>query len=308
MKRRREIKDPESEKKRIAKRKRIVPTILFVLVVGMIFLYTSQNWVNSVVAIVVSFLLIQAFFFTAAKLEDSTKIRKMEDAFPDFLQLMASNLRAGMTVDRALLLSSRKEFDPLDKEILNLGKDILTGQEMEYALIAMGKRIKSEKISKTINLIISGIRSGGNLAVLLEETSANMRERNFVEKKAASNVLMYIIFIFFAMAIGAPTLFALSNVLVEVLGGILSSIPNLDAGSSGMPFTFSAINISPAFILYFSLVFMIALDVLGSLILGIVGKGEEKAGLKYVVPLVVVSLTVFFVIKTILSGYLSEFF
>jgi pilus assembly protein TadC len=70
----------------------------------------------------------------------------MEEVFPDFIELVSSNLRAGMTVDKALLLSSRKEFSPLDIEILRLGKDILTGTYINIALTNMAKRIKSEKI------------------------------------------------------------------------------------------------------------------------------------------------------------------
>src|SRR4030042_1953205 len=115
-----------------------------------------------------------------------------------------------MTIDKALLLSSRKEFAPLDEEILLLGKEIITGKEIMQALHDMSLRIKSDKIRKTLELVISGIRSGGNISILLEETAVNMRERNFIEKKSASNVLMYVIFIFFAVAIGAPLLFGLS--------------------------------------------------------------------------------------------------
>jgi len=232
----------------------------------------------------------------------------MEAAFPDFLQLMSSNLRAGMTIDRALLLSSRKEFAPLDKEILSLGKDIVTGEEIEVALSTMAKRINSEKINKIIELITSGIKSGGNLAILLEETSSNIREKDFVEKKAASNVLMYVIFIFFAITIGAPILFALSTVLVEVLTDILSSIPSTEGGGARLPFTLSKINISINFITYFTLIFLIVTGILGSLVLGLVSKGEEKAGLKFMIPIIVLSLTTFFTIKLIIGNYLFKAF
>ena len=49
------------------------------------------------------------------------KASLIEDALPDALQLMASNLRAGMTPDKALLLSSRPEFGPL-KTFLSTGR------------------------------------------------------------------------------------------------------------------------------------------------------------------------------------------
>ena len=74
----------------------------------------------------------------------------------------------------------------------------------------MSDRIDSEKISKVITLIISGLKAGGNISDLLEQTSKNMKEKEIIEKKAASSILMYVIFIFFAVGIGAPLLFGLS--------------------------------------------------------------------------------------------------
>ena len=230
----------------------------------------------------------------------------MELAFPDFLQLMSSNLRAGITIDRSLLLSSRKEFAPLDEEILKLGKDIVTGNKIEIAMKEMADRIKSEKISKTVELITSGIRSGGNLAVLLEETASNIRERTFVEKRAASNVLMYVIFVFFAVAIGAPLLFSLSTILVEDMTALLSNVPEVSA--QNVPFTLISINISTTFIIYFSLTFLIVTDILGSLILGLVSKGSERDGIKYIAPLIAVSVTIFFTVRIFLSDYFSALF
>ena len=99
-----------------------------------------------------------------------------------------------------------------------------------------------------------------------------------MEKKAASNVLMYVIFIFLAVSVGAPALFGLSNILVEILYSLLGSLPPLDASVS-TPFTLSALNVTPTFVYYFSIIFMFAINVMASLTLGLVSKGEEKEGL-----------------------------
>ena len=84
---------------------------------------------------------------------------------------MSSNLRAGLTIDRAMLLSSKEEFYPLNEEILKAGKDIATGKSVEFALLEMSKRINSNKIDKTILLIISGIKADLNSpAALLNDS------------------------------------------------------------------------------------------------------------------------------------------
>src|SRR3989344_3054254 len=265
------------------------------LVVGVIvFLFNRKTLISISIGAIASVLSIVYLFFNE-QLKNSSRVKKMEDVFPDFLQLMSSNLRAGITIDKAMLLSAREEFNPLDKEIQKTGRDIATGKNIELALLDMAERIGSEKISKTILLIISGIKSGGDVATLLEETAVNTREKSFVEKKASSNVLMYVIFIFVAVSIAAPALFALSNLLVDILTTILAGLPNLESTAVNVPFTMSSINISMDFILYFSLAFIIMIDIMASLVLGLVSKGEEKEGLKYLPPILILSLTVFFV-------------
>ncbi len=291
----------------IEKRKRN-RTYLMIIIIALFFsssiLLFKKNIIWSLVSFFSIILIISIYLHFKKVLDKSTRIKKLEDTFPDFLQLMSSNLRAGMTIDRAMLLSSRPEFSPLDEEILKTGKDITTGKNIEKALLDMSKRINSEKIYKTILLIISGIQAGGNIAILLEETSVSIRERNFVEKKAASNVLMYIIFIFLAVSIFAPMLFSLSTVLVDVLTKILSGIPSMET-STNLPFTLSKINISSDFIIYFSLIFMIVIDIFASMVIGLVNKGEEKQGLKFLPVIIILSFAIFFSARIFLSNFLS---
>lgn len=252
-------------------------------------------------------IVINIYLYFREKLIISSKIRKMEAVFPDFIELVSSNLRAGMNLDKALLVSSRKEFDPLDKQILLLGKDILTGKNISHALEEMAKRTGSEKIQKTVELIVSGLKSGGNVAVLLEETAVNIRERTFVEKRAASNVLMYIILIAFAITIGAPTLFALSTVLVSVMTGIMADIPQTET-SLNLPFALKEVGISVNFITIYAVIFLVVIGILSSLLLGLVNRGDQKEGLKYAPFFIAISVVIFFIMKTVLLKSFSGVF
>jgi archaellum biogenesis protein FlaJ (TadC family) len=281
-------------------------TFIAITIIFAIIIFFLKGALEGIMTIIILPVLMKIFFTTKIKLESFKKIKKMEEVFPDFLQLVTSNLKAGMTIDKSILLSSRKEFSPLDEEITKLGKDIVTGKPIEEALIQMSKRTNSEKIKKTMEIIISGIKSGGDIATLLEQTSANLKERNYVEKKSSSNVLTYVIFIFFAVAVGSPVLFSLSTILVEVLKSILSNIPVIETNFS-LPFTLTNINISPEFITYFSIVFLITTSILGSLIIGLVRKGSEKEGIKYIIPIISLSLTIFFIVRKVLRGYFSSF-
>lgn len=285
------------------RKKKVVIAIISLIVSVVVFIFKG-NFIITGIAFIVSF----GVIFTTAKfmssLKKSARVKKIESVFPDFLQLVASNLRAGMTVDRAMLLSAREEFDPLDKEILQCGKDISTGKPVDLALKSMSKRINSDKIDKTLLIILSGIRAGGDLAILLEETARNMRQRGFTEKKAASQVLMYVIFIFLAVSIFSPGLFSLSGVLVKTMTNLMGGLAP-DAIPQNLPISFSTINISESFVFYFSISFIIVMDIMASLVLGLVSKGDEKEGLRYLPIMLILSLSIFFILRKVLSGVIG---
>lgn len=293
----------DREARRAFKIKLIISSVIGIILGFIVYLIYLNLWI-SIITFILTVVVIILLDYVIKVLKRTARIRKLEDIFPDFLQLMSSNLRAGMTIDRSMLLSARPEFAPLDSEILQTGKDIVTGKDIEKSLLLLAERLQSEKIHKTILLLISGIRAGGDIAILLEETSVSMRERAFVEKKAASSVLMYMVFIFLAVSIFSPFLFSLSTVLVEVLTNILSGLPETQSNMN-LPFTLSKLSISTNFIMIFSIVFMLVIDVFASLVLGLVGKGDEKQGVKYIPVIMGLSIIIFFIARKLILQVLS---
>jgi len=292
-------KSPEEYHNRLL----VFSLIITILFFNFFFFFKISLWFTFLVFIISSL-----FFYFRVSLKASARIKIMEQFFPDVISLMASNLRAGITIDRSFLLSARPEFAPLDEEILKTGKEIATGKDVLYSLKNMKDRIDSEKIGKVIMLIMSGLKAGGNIADLLEQTSSNIKEKDFIEKKASSSISMYVIFIFFAVGLGAPGLFALSSVLVDVIVNVSAQVPEAGASNLNVPFTFSQISVSTSFIIYFSLFFIIASDFISSMVIGLVNKGESKAGLRLFIPLVAISLSVFFGVRIFLSNFLAGAF
>jgi flagellar protein FlaJ len=289
----------------LRKRKRFMLSGFLGIMTGILFFVIYGTFPHVGLGVFIGFNVVYFSMRFMHNLKKAERIKKIEDVFPDFLSLVSSNLRAGMTVDRAMLLSARPEFDPLDKEIIQTGKDISTGKPVESALKAMSERINSDKIDKTLLIILSGIRAGGNLAVLLEDTSRNMRQRGFVEKKAASQVLMYVIFIFLAVSIFAPGLFSLSGVLVDTMTELMADIDMDSSSGFNAPISFSQIGISSTFIFYFSLCFIVAMDFMAALVLGLVSKGDEKEGLRYLPVMLILSLSIFFILGKLLGGVIG---
>jgi len=137
------------EKDKRLRKKIISMSIVFALSVSLILFFIYRQILISIIGLFLTLVIIFLYFYFSKALAKSSRIKKIESVFPDFLQLMSSNLKAGMTIDRAMLLSSRPEFAPLDAEILNTGKDITTGKDIEQSFLDMSKRIGAAKETAT---------------------------------------------------------------------------------------------------------------------------------------------------------------
>ncbi|MBT3691556.1 hypothetical protein HOG16_04935 [Candidatus Woesearchaeota archaeon] len=250
------------------------------------------------------FILTEILIYVPLMLKVDKNARVVEDMLPDAIQLMSSNLKSGLTVDQALLASSRPEFGIFEDELNRIGKEVATGKPIGDALLDSSKRIKSEKYKKTMELLYSGLRSGGELAKLLDQTSANLKHQKLVDQKVRSNVMMYVIFIFSAICFGAPILFGLSSFLVEVMSNIFGQIdiPAASTQRFSIPLmSFGENAISQGFILTYIISSIAMSSVMGGLIVGLISKGKEKYGLKYIPMIFASAMIVFFIIKLIVS-------
>lgn len=288
----------------------------FVVSTGFLFALASSFFVSLkfefslLLVFLIIFASFEILFYMWLVLKADKKSKFVETVLPDVLQLMSSNLRAGMTTDRALLLSAREEFGAFAVELNRLGKEISTGKEIDVALLDLASRIKSEKLEKTVFLLTSGIRSGGQLSDLLDQTANNLRRQKVVDEKIRSNVLMYVIFIFVAVGIGAPVLFGLSSYLVEVLTKNLSliEVPSESALTSSLPFALTKVSITVEFVIGFAILSLVTSSIMGAMVLGLISKGGAKYGVRLIPILIIVSISIFFIVRGLIAGLLGGVF
>jgi len=243
-----------------------------------------------------------------------SRAAEIEKVLPDALQLMSANVKAGMTVDRAIWLSARPEFGILEEELRRAGTKTIAGKPIKVALMEMSTRIKSDLLEKTFRLVIEGIESGGELAHLLEETANNVRNTQSLRKEIKSSVTTYSIFIFFAAVLGAPALYAISLFFVEVmsklwtpkaLGGIQSTSSTMGGGmlaKAGAP------TISVDQLFWFATISITVTTLFGSLIIGLIQTGKEKNGIKFIPALTLGALAMFFLAQILIKAIFGSFF
>ncbi len=276
--------------------------LLLSFVLNLFFGYTLLY--SAIVFLVTSVLLQGALYFYLIFRADK-KAKFIEEVLPDALQLIASNLKAGLPVEKAVLTSVRHELGPLATELSIVGREIATGKSFEYAILDMTKRVRSEKLSRTASLIVYGMRSGGKLALLLTQTAQNLRNQAQMEERIRASVLMYSIFILSALVFATPIIFALSALLSKVVITQLSQI-EIPSGVA-LPLTFGVPVISEGFILGYIISVIVMLDIFGGIIIGLISKGRGTEGVKYIPVLILLSLGLFFLVRLAFGGIFSGF-
>jgi flagellar protein FlaJ len=233
----------------------------------------------------------------------SDRIAKfVDDILPDALMLISANIRSGLTPDRALLLSARPEFGLLEKQIMKSAKLTFSGESIEDALQIIPKNINSKAVRRSIDLLVEGISRGGNLAKLLEGLANDIRQTKMLKKEVHAFVMMYAIFIFFAAGIGAPLLYGISSYLVETMKEMGASVKIEQVATTSVQFmTFQGIQISSDFLMLYSLSALAITSFFGGILMGLIQEGSEKAGLKFIPILLMMSYSIFFIARMIVS-------
>lgn len=260
---------------------------------------------------ILSLALILLVIYVFLLLRADARRRKVEDVLPDFLSLSAANVRAGMTIDQALWYAAKPEFGILSDEVSIVAKKAFGGVPFNQAIDYLGERFNSKLVRRSVALLKQGLASGGKLADILERTADDARKMATLRKEISTSLLMYIIFIVFAGAIGTPFLFAISGKLVAILENAFStSIPQTSASPGASAFsggliTPSSPSISGADFFLFTILSTVMTTIFSALIIGVISKGSKRDGVPYIPFLLAISLTLFFVVSGALDAFLS---
>ncbi len=255
---------------------------------------------------------ISAYFFLSYSAYQRAK--QIEKNLPDALQLISANIRAGITPDKAILLSARPEFGVLSEEINLIGEETLAGKPVDEALIDFSKRVNSPLLKRVVGLIVEGMRSGGELASLLEKTADDIRMGEILQQEIQANIGAYVLFTIIAVLIAAPILYATSINFVDLSQSIrtavgvtsIEAIPKAPIVNVNFPvITPQKSSIDVGVLRWFSIISLSISAIFASLVIGVLKYGEEKEGIKMIPVFLFIGLVVFFVVLVVLSKILS---
>ncbi len=266
-------------------------------------LYVGILWVAAFVVILFALWLV---FYLFVDLNIFRRRKTIEEVLPDYLELTSSNINAGMTVDSALWYAVRPRFGVLAREIEIVAKQTLSGMELTEALEEFAKKYDSPLLERTVNLIVEGIRAGGEIGPLLNKIAINIKESQILRKEMSANITNYAIFITFAAIVAAPLLLALSTTLLQIISSIMGSLTipqNLNIN-----FFSGKVGINTGDFKIFAVTNLLVTSLFSSIIVATIKKGEIKAGVRYIPAFIITALAIYYISVKILSALVGGLF
>lgn len=239
-----------------------------------------------------AFIIVGIYFYLNIKIYERTKA--LEEKLPEYLTLLSTNLKGGMSFDKALWSAIKPQFGILSKEITLVSKKVMTGNDVAEALVEFSEKYNSPILKRTINLMISEIESGGKITEVIDRIVANLRKTRQLKAEMAATTVSYMIFIAVIVIVIAPALFALSLQLLNIVIGFTSNLSSSGSGTN-LPVSIGQVSIDPNSFRTFSALALGIISVFSSMIISIIEKGDVKGGLKYI-PLFLVGSQIFYII------------
>lgn len=233
------------------------------------------------------------------------RTKRVEDVLPDFLLMIAANLRAGLTPFSAFQAAARPEFGPLEKEIKIVATKTLGSISFTDALNQLTERIDSNVLRRTVVFFEEGLKSGGKMAQLLETSAAEMREMEGLKKELMVNTKTYTIFLIFILVLGLPLLLAISSQFLVTFSEIQSQLRPGEA-SGITTIAVPAIGIDAEFVGNIALVIIVGSSLLISIFMGVIAEGKLLYGLKNFPILALSSWAVFLLFRFVVSSFIGQ--
>jgi len=258
--------------------------------------------------------LIATYFVVYAVINyyEMSRTNMIESNLPNALELIATNINSGLTVESALVESSRPEFGELGLLLKLAAKQMFSGKSLEYALSSVSSVVNSNVLQKTMWLITEGLNKGGSFGDLLLRIAKDLREESAIKNEINANISMYVILILIASAIGAPLLFGAGTFVSQMMVGQENTTISPIQGSSSVPLmgllTSSGKEkekIGMETLTLFSLASIFFTSFFASMLLGIIKYNKEIAGLKYFPVLLVISIIVYYVSLFMLQNFIG---
>lgn len=103
--------------------------------------------------------------------------RAFADSLPDFLMLLASGLRAGLSFTHALESAADEDRGEVGRQIRRALREVQVGASLDSALMECANRMENEDLRWTVTALAIQREVGGNLSSILDSAAATIKGR-----------------------------------------------------------------------------------------------------------------------------------
>ena len=132
---------------------------------------------NALVALAVGFLVGWLGTRTVLRSRENKRRKAFEEELPDFLLLIASALRSGLSFAQALDSTAVEGQGQVSRQIRRALRETQLGSPIEEALMRVADRMQSDDMRWTVTALAIQREVGGNLSNILETAAATVHGR-----------------------------------------------------------------------------------------------------------------------------------
>lgn len=163
------------------------------------FLLATLNGGAWITAQIWTLLLIVGLLMQILRSQSRRREREFEKALPDFLMLLASSLRAGLSLQRGIEAISSEGDGAVERQLRRASTEMAMGVQPDKALQEVANRMHSQDMQWVVVAIDIQRRVGGNLAGILDVVAETVRGRESIkhevravssEGRMSANVLL----------------------------------------------------------------------------------------------------------------------
>ena len=233
------------------------------------------------------------------------RTKEIEDKLTDYLVLVSTNLKGGLSFEKSLWASIKPDFGILSEEMNLVSKRVMTGSDLIEALSEFSNKYESPGLRRSMGIIIGELDSGGKVASVLDNIIDNLRKTKVIKDEMSANTLMFTIFISAIVLVISPLLFALAFNLLDILINVSSLLGGVgDAGSQAGfgSFSFDEVQVESDHFMIFSVLALIIISLFSSMIISIIQRGDIMSGVRYLPFFGAVSAILYFIFLRFLTG------
>ena len=239
----------------------------------------------SPIAIFTPFILIP-IFFTIALIRQERRSAEIEKSAPDFLRQLSSILKVGLSFENAMDEMSESSSGPLYDEMGKTLIEIKMGGNFDDCWMRMCKRLKSKEIERVFTIILDGRKSGGGIANVIMDISDDLRSVLALKRERKSSVMMAVMFLLISAVLASPFSLGMISVYANFMEGFGKHSEVISVGPLAGG------------------IYLVIHSFLVGIIISIILYGNAKKGIKFSIPLVMVSYAIFYLISNLAGDFL----